>query len=180
MSDIDRLRSDHLRAVSEARTEADLEQARLRALGRKGEVSQRLRALGGMEPEQRRLTAPALNRLKSDLNKAIALRKRELIEQALDAQIESEVVDVTLPGRPRRQGSVHPVSQTIEEVSAIFADMGFGIAEGPEIETDWHNFDALNIRPARNTTRSSFEAASGNGIAPTSCARIRRRFRSGR
>ncbi|MCY4541445.1 MAG: phenylalanine--tRNA ligase subunit alpha [Rhodobacteraceae bacterium] len=144
---MDRLRSDHLRAVSEARDEAALEQARLQALGRKGEISKHLRALGGMDPGERKLRAPALNRLKSDLQGAIALRKRQLIEQALDAQIESEVVDVTLPGRPRRQGSVHPVSQTIEEVSAIFADMGFGIAEGPDIETDWHNFDALNIPP---------------------------------
>ncbi len=147
MCDITRMRSDHFEAVTNAQTESELEEARLRAMGRKGEISQRLRSLGGMDPEERKRQAPALNALKSDLQKAIARRKQELADQALAELISKESADVTLPGRPRRRGTVHPVSQTIEEVSAIFADMGFGIAEGPEIETDWHNFDALNIPP---------------------------------
>jgi len=103
--------------------------------------------LGRMTPDERQVAGPALNALKDEINAALAARKAALADAALDERLRSEWLDVTLPGRPRRQGTIHPVSQVTEEVTAIFADMGFAVAEGPQIESDWMNFDALNIPP---------------------------------
>jgi phenylalanyl-tRNA synthetase alpha chain len=147
MDGITGLREKYLAAIEAADSEAALEEVRVRALGRKGEVSALMRGLGQMDPEQRRTTGPALNALKVDIAEAIAAAKRALGDAALEARLATEWMDVTLPGRPRPQGTIHPVSQVTEELVAIFADLGFGVAEGPQVETDWHNFDALNIPP---------------------------------
>jgi phenylalanyl-tRNA synthetase alpha chain len=106
-----------------------------------------MRELGKMTPEERQVAGPALNALKDEINSALAGKKAALADAALEERLRGEWLDVTLPVRPRRQGTIHPVSQVTEEVTAIFADMGFAVAEGPQIESDWYNFDALNIPP---------------------------------
>ena len=147
MSEFEDLRERHLSAVAQAADEAALETVRLAALGRKGEINARLRDLGRMDPEQRKTVAPALNDLKNLIGKAIADRRTELTEAAMDQRVSTEWLDVTLPSRRRGLGTIHPISQVIEEITAIFADMGFDVADGPQIESDWYNFDALNIPP---------------------------------
>ena len=147
MTPFDTLRTRYLGGILAARDEAALEELRLAALGKKGEVALLMRDLGAMSPEERQTTGKALNALKDELDSALRARKAALGDAALDERLRSEWLDVTLPARPRRTGTIHPVSQVMEECAAIFADMGFRVAEGPQVETDWYNFDALNIMP---------------------------------
>jgi phenylalanyl-tRNA synthetase alpha chain len=144
---MDDLRQKYLGAVTSAPDEPALEEVRLAALGKKGEIALKMRELGQMSPEERMTVAPALNVIRDEVASAIAARKAALQDAALDERLRAEWLDVTLPPRPRRQGTVHPVSQVTEEVTLIFAEMGFAVAEGPQVEDDWHNFDALNIAP---------------------------------
>ncbi|TCP59739.1 phenylalanyl-tRNA synthetase alpha subunit [Rhodovulum bhavnagarense] len=144
---MEELRQKYLDAIAGAGDEAGLEELRIAALGKKGEISLRMRELGKMTPEERQVMGPGLNALKDEINSALAAKKAALADAALNERLRAEWLDVTLPGRPRPEGSIHPVSQVTEEVTAIFADMGFAVAEGPQIESDWFNFDALNIPP---------------------------------
>ena len=144
---MDTLRQTYLSRISAAADQAGLEDVRLAALGKKGEISLMMRELGKMSPEERLTAGPALNGLKDEIDTALRARKVALDDAALDERLKSEWLDVTLPGRHRPRGTIHPVSQVMEECTAIFADMGFAVAEGPQIETDWYNFDALNIVP---------------------------------
>ncbi|WP_372602638.1 phenylalanine--tRNA ligase subunit alpha [Actibacterium sp.] len=144
---MDDLRQKYLDAITGAADEGALEALRVQAVGKKGEISLKMRELGKMSPEERQIMGPALNALKDQINDALALKKAALGDAALNERLATEWLDITLPSRPRRQGSIHPVSQVTEEVSAIFADMGFAVAEGPQVESDWFNFDALNIPP---------------------------------
>ena len=146
------LRKKYLELVADVADEGDLEALRVQALGKKGEVSLRMRELGKMSPEERQVAGPALNALKDEINAAITAKKSALADAALDERLKAEWLDVTLPSRASRRGTLHPISQVTEEVMAIFAELGFAIAEGPRVETDWYNFDALNIpdhHPAR-------------------------------
>ncbi|MCA0271125.1 MAG: phenylalanine--tRNA ligase subunit alpha [Proteobacteria bacterium] len=147
MDGLDALKGRYLHGIAGAGDEAALEDLRVAALGKKGEISLKMRELGQMAPEVRQAAGAALNRLKDEIDAALRAKKAALGDAALDERLKSEWLDVTLPGRPRRQGTIHPVSQVTEEVTAIFADMGFAVAEGPQIESDWYNFDALNIAP---------------------------------
>jgi phenylalanyl-tRNA synthetase alpha chain len=153
---MDDLRDKYLKAIADAAEESALEDLRVQAVGKKGEVALKMRELGRMTPEERQVMGPKLNALKDEINSALAAKKAALADAALDERLRGEWLDVTLPGRARRQGTVHPVSQVTEEVSAIFADMGFAVAEGPQVETDWYNFDALNI-PAEHPTRTEMD-----------------------
>ena len=144
---LDTLEQDILAQVDAATDEAALEAVRVAALGKKGTISERMKTLGAMSPEERREAGQALNVLKDKVADAIGTRKTVLQESALEARLASEKIDVTLPIRPQPQGTVHPVSQVWEEVVQIFGDLGFSVAEGPHIEDDFHNFDALNIPP---------------------------------
>ena len=153
---MDELRSKYLTLIAEAGDEAALETLRVQAVGKKGEVSLQMRELGRMSPEERQVAGPKLNALKDEINSALVAKKQALSDSALDERLRSEWLDVTLPARPRRQGSIHPVSQVTEEVTAIFADMGFAVAEGPQVETDWYNFDALNI-PGHHPARAEMD-----------------------
>ncbi len=153
---MEELRQKYLEAIAGAADEAALEAVRVQALGKKGEISLKMRELGRMSPEERKVAGPALNALKNEINSAIAARKAALEDAALEERLRGEWLDVTLPGRPRPRGSVHPVSQVTEEITAIFADLGFKVAEGPQIETDWYNFDALNI-PPHHPARQEFD-----------------------
>lgn len=153
---MDDLRKKYLSAVAEAADEAALETLRVQAVGKKGEISLKMRELGGMTPEERQTAGPRLNALKEEIVSALAARKAALADAALDERLRDEWLDVTLPSRRRPRGTVHPVSQVTEEVTAIFADMGFAVAEGPHLESDWYNFDALNI-PAEHPTRTEMD-----------------------
>ncbi len=153
---MDDLRHKYIEAVAGAADEATLEDIRVQAVGKKGEVALKMRELGKMTPEERQIMGPKLNALKDEINSAIAAKKSGLADAALNERLRTEWLDVTLPGRPARQGSIHPISQVTEEISAIFGDMGFAVAEGPQIETDWYNFDALNI-PPHHPARQEFD-----------------------
>ncbi len=154
--DLSDLRGKYLGQITDAADEASLEAVRVAALGKKGEVSLKMRELGKMTPEERQTAGPALNALKDELNSAIAAGKAALADAALAERLKTEWLDVTLSPRPSQQGSIHPVSQVTEEVTAIFGELGFSVKEGPQIETDWYNFDALNI-PAEHPTRTEMD-----------------------
>ncbi|MEM6712075.1 MAG: phenylalanine--tRNA ligase subunit alpha [Pseudomonadota bacterium] len=154
LSAIDALEAELLRAIEGATDEAGLEAVRVNALGKKGTVSEQMKTLGKMSPDERQVMGPALNGLKTRLTDAIITRKTVLEDAALDARLATETLDVTLPVQsgPTSEGRIHPVSQVIDEITAIFGDMGFAVAEGPDIETDELNFTALNFpegHPAR-------------------------------
>jgi phenylalanyl-tRNA synthetase alpha chain len=155
MSDVKTLEPGILSAITAANDEAALEAVRVAALGKSGSVSALLKTLGGMTPEQRKEQGPLINGLKERVTDAIAARRNVLAQAALDARLNSETVDVTLPVResPAELGRIHPVSQVFDELTTIFADMGFAVAEGPDIETDDLNFGKLNFpegHPARD------------------------------
>lgn len=156
MTDLDTLRQSWLTRIADASDEAALEEARVAAIGKKGEVSLKMRELGKMSPEERQTAGPALNALKNELTSALSARKESFANAALEERLRSEWMDVSLSPRPMRQGSIHPISQVTEEVTAIFADMGYSVAEGPQIETDWYNFDALNI-PSHHPARAEMD-----------------------
>ncbi|MDB5736043.1 MAG: phenylalanyl-tRNA synthetase, alpha subunit [Alphaproteobacteria bacterium] len=145
MTDI--LQSDILAQISAAADEAALEAVRVATLGKKGSVSALLATMGALSPDERKVQGPRFNGLRDTVTAAIAARKAELGDAALDARLVSETLDVTLPARPENTGTVHPISQVLEEVVAIFADLGFGVAEGPDVEFDDYNFTRLNIPP---------------------------------
>jgi phenylalanyl-tRNA synthetase alpha chain len=144
---LDQLESETLAAVASATDEAALEAVRVQALGKKGTISEQMATLGKMAPDERKTAGAALNVIKDKVTDAIAAKKSALADAALDARLATERVDVTLPVRPELRGTVHPVSQVWEEVVQIFGDLGFSVAEGPHIEDDFHNFDALNMPP---------------------------------
>ncbi|CAN1489341.1 PheS Phenylalanyl-tRNA synthetase alpha subunit [Caulobacteraceae bacterium] len=147
MTDIDTLSRDLFAQLDAAQDEAAVELVRVNALGKKGSVSELLKGMGGMSPEERQTFGPLVNGLKQSLSDAIAEKKEALAQTALDARLLAERIDVTLPARPERRGKIHPIMQVFEEVQTIFADMGFSIAEGPDVEDDFHNFTALNFPP---------------------------------
>ncbi len=154
MSDIATLEQQILADVNGAADEPALEAVRVAALGKSGSVSALLKTLGTMTPDERRQQGPLINGLKDRVTGAIAARREALKDQALDQRLNTEAVDVTLPVRESglETGRVHPLSQVTDELTAIFADMGFAVAEGPDIETDDYNFTKLNFpedHPAR-------------------------------
>jgi len=153
---MDDQREKYLALISAAADEAALEELRVQAVGKKGEISLQMRSLGKMSPEERQVAGPALNALKDEVNSALTARKSSMADAALEERLKSEWLDVTLPGRQRPVGTIHPISQVWEEVTAIFADMGFSVAEGPQIETDWYNFDALNM-PGHHPARAEMD-----------------------
>ncbi|MEJ6396811.1 phenylalanine--tRNA ligase subunit alpha [Yoonia sp. 208BN28-4] len=150
------LKAKYLTLIADAGDENTLEDLRVQALGKKGEISLQMRELGKMSAEERQTAGPALNALKGEINSALMAKKAALADAALDERLRSEWLDVTLPSRSRPAGTIHPISQVTDEVTAIFADMGFAVAEGPQIESDWYNFDALNI-PGHHPARAEMD-----------------------
>jgi phenylalanyl-tRNA synthetase alpha chain len=152
MTDIDQMKADALAAIEAATTLDAVEAARVALLGKQGSVSALLKTLGGMSPDERQVEGPRINGLREAVQGAIAARKGALEAAALEARLASERIDLSLPAPEAPRGSVHPVAQVMDELAEIFADLGFAVATGPEIEDDWHNFTALNIpetHPAR-------------------------------
>jgi phenylalanyl-tRNA synthetase alpha chain len=152
MTDLDQLRDDLLAAVDSATTPEAIEFLRVSALGKSGSVTGLLKTLGGMSPEERQVQGPRIHGLREAVTTAIGGRKAMLERAELDARLARETLDMTLPAAAPLAGTVHPVSQVMDELAEIFADLGFAVATGPELEDDWHNFTALNIpetHPAR-------------------------------
>ncbi|MHA1597787.1 MAG: phenylalanine--tRNA ligase subunit alpha [Alphaproteobacteria bacterium] len=147
MDDIDKIRGDLTDAIASADTLGALDAVRVSALGKKGAITGLMKGLGAMQPDARREAGQTINALKADISAAIDSRKAELSSVELNARLMTETVDVTLPPRPEAEGAIHPISQVIDEMTAIFSEMGFTVAEGPDIEEDWYNFTALNIPP---------------------------------
>ncbi|HRK25415.1 MAG TPA: phenylalanine--tRNA ligase subunit alpha [Beijerinckiaceae bacterium] len=168
MTDIASLQSSILAEIAAAADEAALEGVRVAALGKKGSISALLGTLGKMSPDERRTAGAAINAVKDAVTDALAQRKIVLKAAALDARLKSETVDVTLPVRAStlETGRIHPISQVIDELTAIFADLGFAVAEGPDIETDDYNFTKLNFpvgHPAREMHDTFFFAPDAAG-----------------
>ncbi len=168
MSDIDALKQSILVEISMADDESTIENVRVSAFGKKGAVSELLKTLGTMSPDERQSRGAAINAMKDELQSMIAARKAELKDRAISVRLARETVDVTLPVRqsPSERGRIHPISQIVDEITAIFADMGFSIAEGPDIETDYYNFTALNFpdgHPAREMHDTFFLPANAQG-----------------
>ena len=150
--DLDQMRDHMLTAIGASSGLDALEAVRVESLGKQGSITQLLKTLGGMTSEERQTRGPAIHGLREAVTAAIAARKVALEEAALDARLASETLDMTLPADVPVSGTIHPVSQVMDELAEIFADLGFAVATGPEIEDDWHNFTALNIpesHPAR-------------------------------
>jgi phenylalanyl-tRNA synthetase alpha chain len=152
MSDIETLQTELMAAIESADTLDTLEAVRVSALGKQGSVSALLKTMGGMSPEERQTQGPIINGLRESITTALTAKKADLETAELNRRLATERVDMTLPAPDAPRGTIHPVSQVMDELAEIFADMGFAVAEGPEIEDDWHNFTALNIpetHPAR-------------------------------
>src|SRR5260370_279233 len=147
MDSLDHIRDEILHLVKAATSRDALEQVRVAILGKKGRVTALLKGLASLDPDARRERGAALNLLKDDVEAAIGHATRRLENEALEEQLARERIDVTLPVRAEPERRIHPLSQTINEVVAIFGEMGFAVAEGPDIEDEFHNFTALNIPP---------------------------------
>src|SRR6187402_1772232 len=146
---IESARADFARA----QTSAELEDAKARYLGKQGKVTEQLKALGALSPEEKKARGAEINAAKQAIEATLGERRAELAERQLEAQLAAQSLDVSLPGRSRGLGGIHPVSQALERIEAIFASLGFEVADGPEIETDWYSFTALN-NPENHPARS--------------------------
>ena len=147
MSTIDQLTAKALQQIADAGDLDALDALRVALLGKSGEITLQLKQLGTLAPEQRKLAGEAINRAKDAVAEAVAARKLQLEQAALDQRLASERIDVTQPGRGLLPANAHPVSKTLERISEIFSRLGYQVAEGPEVEDDWHNFEALNFPP---------------------------------
>jgi phenylalanyl-tRNA synthetase alpha chain len=153
MNDLDAMQAQAAADFAAAPTAAELENAKARYLGKAGRVTELLKGLAALPPEEKKTRGAEINRLKAGIEAALQARREALAQAELEAQLKAQALDVTLPGRQRGTGGLHPVSRTIERIEAIFASMGFDVAEGPEIETDWMSFTALN-NPENHPARS--------------------------
>ncbi|MGS0647916.1 phenylalanine--tRNA ligase subunit alpha [Komagataeibacter melomenusus] len=151
--DLETLREQTVQALAAATDQREWDAVRVGTLGKSGKLTALLKELGRMTPDERRARGAALNRLRDELTRLIEARGQELEAAALNARLAAERVDVTLPCAPEACGLLHPITRTIEEMAAIFGAMGFQVAEGPDIESDWHNFSALNT-PAHHPART--------------------------
>jgi len=168
MTELEQLEHSIAEAIAGATDEAAIEAVRVAALGKKGSVSEQLKTLGGMSAEQRQVMGPMINGLRDRVGAALSSRKTELRDAAIEARLVAERLDVSLPVRqtPAERGRIHPISQVIDEIAAIFGDLGFAIAEGPDVESDYYNFTALNFpdgHPAREMHDTFFFQPDENG-----------------
>ena len=157
--DLGALKSALVASVAAASTGAALDEIRVSALGKKGRITDMMKTLGTLPPEERKAMGASLNALKDEIAAAIDARQKVLGASAMQERLASESVDVSLSPRPQNEGRVHPTAQTIDEIVTIFASMGFSVAKGPDIETEYYNFEALNIpssHPARDMQATFF------------------------
>ncbi len=152
MTELQRIQDEALSAVSQAESLAGLDEVRVQYLGKKGLISEQMKTLGRLPPEERPAAGAQINVVRDAVSEAIETKKSALEQAAEDLALARDAIDVTLPGRPSAVGGLHPVTRTLERLNALFASLGYEVATGPEIEDDWHNFEALNIpshHPAR-------------------------------
>lgn len=153
MAEPDSHLAEALQAITDSGDENSLEQLRVQYLGKKGKLTVLLKSLGQLPVEERPAAGEKINLVKRQIQAALKARKISLVEASLDAQLSQEVIDVTLPGRRQSAGGLHPITITIDRITSIFASAGYDVVEGPEIEDEYHNFEALNIpshHPARD------------------------------
>ena len=147
MSDIESLSKQALADIAAAQSPDVVEQLRVALLGKNGSITTQLKQLGALPADQRKAAGEAINRARDAIGEALSVRKSVLEDAALDARLAGEAIDVTLPGRNGTRGGLHPISRTLERIADIFGRLGYELADGPEIEDDWHNFEALNFPP---------------------------------
>ncbi|MBU3737703.1 MAG: phenylalanine--tRNA ligase subunit alpha [Rhodoferax sp.] len=168
MNELESLVDSARRAFGQAATPADLENAKAQFLGRSGRITEWMKGLSALGVDERKVQGAAINLAKQSIEQALQQRRQALADADLQAQLQAEALDVTLPGRRRGAGGLHPVSLTQERIEGIFGSMGFDVADGPEIETDWFNFTALNTpqdHPARSM-HDTFYVEGGSAQAP--------------
>ncbi len=166
MSDVTRLVEQVLADIDAADSVQALEGIRVSVLGKKGVLSQQMKALATLPPGERGKMGQSLNLAKGEITRALAVKTEHIKDAALNAKLQLEAVDVSLPARDMAVGSLHPIPQTVDEIIALFGEMGFSVAEGPDIEDDWHNFQALNIppeHPARQMQDTFYMPENANG-----------------
>ena len=166
MQDYDKLKNEVLIKIKEANSLDDLENLRVQVLGKKGSITSLMKQLGSLEPDKRREAGQILNSLQKNIIESIDNKKSSLEETYLNEKLKNEALDITLPTRPENIGRIHPLSKTMDEVISIFAQMGFTVAEGPDIESDFYNFTALNIpkeHPARQEHDTFYFNEDENG-----------------
>ena len=174
IEEISKLKDEAPKLIASAEGELQLEEVRVSLLGKKGSVSLLMRGLGEMDASEKSRLGPALNDLKNEINNLITQKKSKLQKKAIDEKLKSEWIDISQPPREVNIGSIHPVSQVTEEVIAIFSSIGFSVAEGPQIESDWYNFDALNIppeHPARQEFDTFYISGNDKGEQPSNVLR---------
>ena len=147
MSDIQSLTTQALADVAAAQSPDALEALRVALLGKSGSITAQLKQLGALPADERKAAGEAINQARDALTRALGERKAVLENAALDARLAAEAIDITLPGRRAERGGLHPVTRTLERITEIFGRLGYELSEGPEIEDDWHNFEALNFPP---------------------------------
>ncbi len=168
MSAIETLTAQALTDVAAADSSAAVEALRVALLGKSGSITAQLKQLGTLPGDQRKAAGEAINKARNTVTDALTARREELDAAALDTRLTAETIDVTLPGINASRGGVHPVSRTLERISDIFGRLGFELADGPEIEDDWHNFEALNFpphHPARAMHDTFYMRPDGSGVA---------------
>ncbi|GAB2498050.1 phenylalanine--tRNA ligase subunit alpha [Pseudoxanthomonas sangjuensis] len=168
MSQIETLSAQALADIAASSSPDALEQLRVALLGKHGSITAQLKSLGTLPADQRKAAGEAINRARDAIGEALSARKAVLEDAALDARLAGESVDVTLPGRNGGRGGLHPISRTMERIADIFGRLGYELADGPEIEDDWHNFEALNFpphHPARAMHDTFYFPPDGRGVA---------------
>jgi len=168
MNDLDTLVQSARELFAQAVTPADLENAKAQFLGKSGRMTELMKGMASLSVEEKKTRGAAINVAKQAIEEALGARRQALAEAELQRQLQAEALDVTLPGRQRGTGGLHPVSLTLERIEAIFGSMGFEVADGPEIESDWFNFTALNTpedHPARSM-HDTFYVEGGSDRAP--------------
>ncbi|MDD3668780.1 MAG: phenylalanine--tRNA ligase subunit alpha [Alphaproteobacteria bacterium] len=167
---IDDMKPDLLKSIGGAQTLAALDEIRVAALGKSGRITALMKELGALQGDARKSAGQVLNDFKNEIVRALEAKKAALELAEMNAKLASQTMDMTLPARPEETGRIHPVSMATEEMLTIFAQMGFSLAEGPDIEDDWHNFEALNIpkaHPARQMQATFFMEGDGDKILRT-------------
>jgi phenylalanyl-tRNA synthetase alpha chain len=168
MSDIESLSAQALADIASAQAPDALEALRVALLGKGGSITAQLKSLGALPGDQRKAAGEAINRARDAIGAALSARKAALDEAALDARLATGTIDITLPGRDAARGGLHPVSRTMERIADIFGRLGYELSDGPEIEDDWHNFEALNFpphHPARAMHDTFYMRPDGTGVA---------------
>ena len=153
MSDLDNISSNFEQKINSVKSKEELQNLKTEFFGKSGEVTLQFKNLGSLEPDKRKEFASSLNKLKDSLTSKLEIKFLELETLEVNAKLKDEKLDVTLPARPFQSGKIHPVSQVIDEISSIFSEIGFSVAEGPDVETEYNNFSALNTpedHPARD------------------------------